>query len=516
MRPPHIATTKGKNVRMPTAVQTDSAAQQQAHASSTPVTTAVSEAAQTDSAVRTTAAPTTSTTPPTTQSVPTPTVVTKGVVIQEAKSSVQSKPTDSAAFKDKGKAVMVEPEKPLKKKAQIRVDEELARKLQEEEEDKRTLAQLMETKSQLQRDEELARRLHAKELAELAKEKAAQRNKQLRAQKMTKTPSPAQAKRDQRRRMTNFLKNALGWPAQRFQRMSDARLTELYKKEKQLLEEEAEEETQQETQKETAQEETHQAQEGVVTKNKETVPAQRGIKRRKMIASKPAKRLKRIKDAEQGKETQKEEGDKGKEAESSSVPSFEGILISTEAQFVDATPLQSKPPQIVDWFVENEDLKSVYKFVRADKSFFTGITFHSAIKNISRDDLVDIIQVGLNKYGVNQVDDFKKIDDVLIRIAMESIHVLMDTDQGQTLRARSIEGAKLRKWELFENCAVYSIMFTDGKMEYYFVEKTYAHTLVDLLQMQKVKLQVSGPSIMAFNLIEKIKAQIAVEQQRSQ
>jgi hypothetical protein len=230
MRPPHVATTKGENVRMPTAAQTDSAAQQQAHASSTPVTTAVSEVAQTDSAVRTTAAPTTSTTPPTTQSVPTPTVVTKGVVIQEAKSSVQSKPTDSAAFKDKGKAVMVEPEKPLKKKAQIRVDEELARKLQEEEEDERTLAQLMETKSQLQRDEELARRLYAKELAELAKEKAAQRNKQLRAQKMTKTPSPAQAKRDQRRRVTNFLKNALGWPAQRFQRMSDARLTELYKR----------------------------------------------------------------------------------------------------------------------------------------------------------------------------------------------------------------------------------------------------------------------------------------------
>ena len=56
MRPPHVATTKGENVRMPTASQTDSAAQQQAHASSTPVTTAVSEAAQTDSAVRTTEA----------------------------------------------------------------------------------------------------------------------------------------------------------------------------------------------------------------------------------------------------------------------------------------------------------------------------------------------------------------------------------------------------------------------------------------------------------------------------
>jgi hypothetical protein len=112
---------------------------------------------------------------------------------------------------------------------------------------------------------------------------------------------------------------------------------------------------------------------------------------------------------------------------------------------VDATHLQSKPPQIVDWFVENEDLKSAYKFVRVDKSFFTCITFHSAIKNISRDDLVDIVQVGLDKYRVNQVDDFKKIDDVLIRIAMESIHVLMDTDQGQTLRAKSIEGAKLRK-----------------------------------------------------------------------
>ncbi|GKB19025.1 hypothetical protein Tco_0852948, partial [Tanacetum coccineum] len=43
-------------------------------------------------------------------------------------------------IKDKGKAKMIKPEKPLKKKEQIRIDEELAFKLQAEEEEQARLA----------------------------------------------------------------------------------------------------------------------------------------------------------------------------------------------------------------------------------------------------------------------------------------------------------------------------------------------------------------------------------------
>ncbi|GJS91612.1 hypothetical protein Tco_0774248 [Tanacetum coccineum] len=71
---------------------------------------------------------------------------TKGVVMQEPS---ESTPTISLQLpsqvkgqgsKDKGKAKMIEPEKPLKKKDQIKFDEELAFKLQAEEDEEERLA----------------------------------------------------------------------------------------------------------------------------------------------------------------------------------------------------------------------------------------------------------------------------------------------------------------------------------------------------------------------------------------
>ena len=204
MRPPHVATTKGESVRMPTAAQT-AAAQQ--HASSTPVPTAVTEAAQSDSADRTQV-----------PQVPTNTAPkAKGVVIQET-AAEKPKEKDSKEAKGKGKEVLIEPENPMKRKTQLQIDEELARKLQEEEE---VPLKLKKEKAQLQKDEELAKKLHAQEMAALAEEEAAAKAKQQRSKKTTEKPTKAQVARDKRRMMITFLKSALNVNVQRLQKMND-------------------------------------------------------------------------------------------------------------------------------------------------------------------------------------------------------------------------------------------------------------------------------------------------------
>nr|GEZ19796.1 hypothetical protein [Tanacetum cinerariifolium] len=53
----------------------------------------------------------------------------KGIVFHE---QVQAHIATVSLSKDKGKAKMIEPEKPLKKKDQITLDEEVARKLEAE------------------------------------------------------------------------------------------------------------------------------------------------------------------------------------------------------------------------------------------------------------------------------------------------------------------------------------------------------------------------------------------------
>ena len=93
---------------------------------------------------------------------------------------------------------------------------------------------------------------------------------------------------------------------------------------------------------------------------------------------------------------------------------------------VDAVPLQVKSPQIVDWFITDEGLRKVYTFVRADKSSFSYSTWLRVMKVISRDDLNDIISIGVQKYAI-----LANIDELMIKMAMEHLHVLLDTDIGK-------------------------------------------------------------------------------------
>ena len=97
---------------------------------------------------------------------------------------------------------------------------------------------------------------------------------------------------------------------------------------------------------------------------------------------------------------------------------------------------------------------------------------------------------------------------ILIQIVMEQINVLVDLELGKKLRMR-LPHAVLMKWEFFENCGVYSLLYMDGKTEFYLVEKKYIHPLNTLKDMINIKLSVSGPSDMASRLVEQIKNQIS-------
>ncbi|GJX86033.1 hypothetical protein Tco_0336807 [Tanacetum coccineum] len=89
----------------------------------------------------------------------------KGVVIGEQSESTTRTRPQQLPSKDKGKGIMEEPEKPTKKKDQIRIDEELTFRLQAEEEEARL--------EKIETDELLAERLQAREQEELTIEERA-------------------------------------------------------------------------------------------------------------------------------------------------------------------------------------------------------------------------------------------------------------------------------------------------------------------------------------------------------
>ena len=68
--------------------------------------------------------------------------------------------------------------------------------------------------------------------------------------------------------------------------------------------------------------------------------------------------------------------------------------------------------------------------------------------------------------------------------------------------------AVLTKWELFENCGVYSFLYMNGKLEFYPVENKYIHPFKILKDMISLKLSISGPSMIASRLVAQVKDQI--------
>ncbi|GJZ98958.1 hypothetical protein Tco_0671509 [Tanacetum coccineum] len=177
----------------------------------------------------------------TTAATTTTTAVTRpkarGVVVQEpsefTKTTSPSQLSQLPQAKDKGKAKMIEPEKPLKKKDQILIDEEIAQKLQAqlnaelEEEEKlakqreedANIAEWDNVQAMIDADYELAARLQAQEQEELTVEEKSKlfvelmdkRKKhfaRLRAEEQRRKPPTKAQKRNQ---MCTYLKNMAGF-----------------------------------------------------------------------------------------------------------------------------------------------------------------------------------------------------------------------------------------------------------------------------------------------------------------
>ncbi|KAI3735472.1 hypothetical protein L6452_14971 [Arctium lappa] len=132
----------------------------------------------------------------------------KGVVIKEVEKEKKRKEFSVAEAKKKGKEKMIEPEKPSKKQTQIELDEEMAKKLQEELE--------KEEEVQSAKDRELALEMAKtinEEYQRRLKTVVASKKVTLRATRQSqRKPSKTFLENQERRKMINFLKGAIGVP----------------------------------------------------------------------------------------------------------------------------------------------------------------------------------------------------------------------------------------------------------------------------------------------------------------
>ncbi|GJS93785.1 hypothetical protein Tco_0800753 [Tanacetum coccineum] len=333
----------------------------------------------------------------------------RGVIVQEPSefktTSLQASKLPQA--KDKGKSIMVEPERPLKKKDQIALVEEMARNLEahmqaeliEEErlarkkEEKANISLIESwdnTQAMMKADFKLAQRLQAEEQGEITIEKRSRlfvelinkRKKhfaKLRAEEIRRKPPTKAQKRNQ---MSTYLKNMAGYKHSQLKSKSYDEIQKLFDKEMKRVN-------------------------TFVDMNSEVV---------KGSEIRTEESFKRAGDELEYDMLKKRKIDEHVEAEKDDDPEEEEMkkhmeIVQDEEEIaIDAIPLATKPPMIVGYKIVKEGHKGFYHLIRADESLKRYSTMIKMLQGIDREDLETLWKLVKEKHGIKRpVDEYKRV-----------------------------------------------------------------------------------------------------------
>ncbi|KAI3701719.1 hypothetical protein L6452_27001 [Arctium lappa] len=438
----------------------------------------------------------------------------KGVVINEGE--IQQKEKENAKeSKGKGKEKMVEAEMPVKKKSQIEMDEAIAKQLQDQ----------MEKEEQLQteKDRELAKIMAKKLNAEYRKslKEAAQTVAQAKKLPVKKMPTQKQKQKRQpsktilanqeRRKMINFLKGAIGVKGEMFTNMAYTQVEELYQKEMAKLQGDS-------AQREETERRMKERHDLNIQKPfpEETTPSKDKVEEKKEepesvgVEAKAGKRVKTIASKRLSKRPRVEETAESA-AEHSEVPIVESVqipeqssksttesmdLYMTIVEPLKAVPISMKAPLITFWDILRDNGKDFFRIKRADGSFEAYSTWGKVVRSCSRADIEELYKVGIKLYE----PVLKGTEENLLKIAMEYLCMMFDPERvAYRIKDHQHEFIfkKIDKWILFENCGVYMITIDNCYHEYYLVDRIYEHSKEKLEGMLKATLVCTKDSEMA-------------------
>ncbi|GJT73486.1 hypothetical protein Tco_1032772 [Tanacetum coccineum] len=376
----------------------------------------------------------------TTAAITTTTAVTRpkarGVVVQEPSefrtTTSSSQTSQLLQAKDKGKAKMIEPEKPLKKKDQILIDEEIAQKLQAqlnaelEEEEKlakqreedANIAEWDNVQAMIDADYELAARLQAQEQEELTVEEKSKlfvelmdkRKKhfaRLRAEEQRRKPPTKAQKRNQ---MCTYLKNMAGFTHSQLKNKSFDEVQKAFDKTMGWID-------------------------SFVSMDSEVVKGD--------------------KEKDEGSVTRAEESSSKRaddDQEEAEMKKHMEIVVDEEEIAVDAIPLATKPPIIVDWKIIKEGKMGYFQLIRADGSSRRYSSMIKMLQNIDREDLETLWKLVKAKHGNTRPEEAYE------RVLWGDLKVMFKPDVESEVW-RNLQGYNVTVWKLFSSSGVHFVRF---------------------------------------------------------
>ncbi|GJZ27414.1 zinc finger, CCHC-type containing protein [Tanacetum coccineum] len=177
--------------------------------------------------------------------------------------------------------------------------------------------------------------------------------------------------------------------------------------------------------------------------------------------------------------TKKQKVDEDKDT--AELQSLMEVIPDEEDVAIDAIPLATKSPKIVDWKIHKEGKKSYYQIMRADRKFQMYRIFSHMLKSFSREDLEDFYKLLKAKYeSTRPVEDL----DLLL---WGDLKTIFEPHVKDTVW-RNQQDYKVLEWKLYDSCGVHSLRMQHVYI-YMLVEKRYPLTPSTITDMLNKKLQ---------------------------
>nr|GEX45431.1 hypothetical protein [Tanacetum cinerariifolium] len=370
--------------------------------------------------------------------VPTPRA--KGVVFHKQK---QSQIPIVSSSKDKGKAKMIEPEVPIKRKKHMRIDEEL-----------------LAEKLQAREREEFFKVQKARLLVELI-EKRKKHFVALRAQEKRKKPP---IKTQMKSQMSTYLKHMGGCKQSHLKGRSFDEIKKLLDREMTKVN-------------------------NFIAMDSEAQSSIKGTTEH--LESNISKKQKVDENVEPAIDDSKELR-----------KCIEIVPDDRDEMLIEATPISSRSPTIIDYKIHKEGKKTYFKIIRVDGNSQVYQTFEKMFKNFNREDLEVLWAIVKDRFKKEKpVDD---MDNILFR----TLKTMFEHYVEDTIRNYQQGLAKVKNWKLFESCGVYCITM-QSIIYYLLVEKVYPLTKKTIHQLwSDVRLQVDYDVEMAYDLLRFIRKQL--------
>ncbi|GJT16042.1 hypothetical protein Tco_0874748 [Tanacetum coccineum] len=187
---------------------------------------------------------------------------------------------------------------------------------------------------------------------------------------------------------------------------------------------------------------------------------------------------------------QKMEDDK----ETAELQSMMEVIPDEEEVAVDAIPLATKPPSIVDWKIIKEGKIGYYQIIRADGNSKRYSSMIQMLKSFDREDLETLWKLVKAKHGYTRPEEGYE------RVLWGDLKTMFEHNIEDTVW-RNLLGNKVLIWKLFDSCGVHFVRFQDMHI-FMLVEKRYPLTPATITQMLNRKLQTDHCNEMCYQLLK--------------